>query len=76
MAIAAAIDGLGVVLESTLLAEHEIASGKLACPLISTTSEIHYIGHYLVFPRHQQTHFARETFKVWLLNVLNLAHLR
>ncbi|OIX90530.1 LysR substrate-binding domain-containing protein [Pantoea sp. Ae16] len=76
MAIAAAVDGLGVVLESTLLAEREIASGKLVCPLISTTSEIHYIGHYLVFPQHQQTHFARETFKAWLLSALNLAHLR
>ena len=50
LAIAAAVDGLGVVLESKLLAEREIASGKLVCPLVNSTSEIHYIGHYLVFP--------------------------
>jgi DNA-binding transcriptional LysR family regulator len=76
MAIAAAVDGLGVVLESKLIAEREIASGRLVCPLVSSTSEIHYIGHYLVFPQHQHMHFALETFKTWLLSELNLAQLR
>jgi DNA-binding transcriptional LysR family regulator len=76
MAIAAAVDGLGVVLESKLLAEREIASGRLVCPLVSSTSEIHYIGHYLVFPQHQHMHFALEVFKTWLLSELNLAQLR
>ena len=71
MAIAAAVDGLGVVLESKLLAEREIASGRLVCPLVSSTSEVHYIGHYLVFPQHQHMHFALEVFKTWLLNELN-----
>lgn len=76
MAIAAAVDGLGVVLESKLLAERELASGRLVCPLIETTQEIHYIGHYLVFPRHQHRHFALDSFKDWLLSQLNLAQLR
>ncbi|MDL4915540.1 MAG: LysR substrate-binding domain-containing protein [Enterobacterales bacterium endosymbiont of Blomia tropicalis] len=76
MAIAAAVDGLGVVLESKLLAEREIASGRLVCPLVSSTKEIHYIGHYMVFPRHQHRHFALEEFKSWLLEQLNLAQLR
>ncbi len=76
MAIAAAVDGLGVVLESKLLAERELASGRLVCPLIATTQEIHYIGHYLVFPRHQHRHFALNSFKDWLLSQLNLAQLR
>lgn len=76
MAIAAAVDGLGIVLESKLLAEREIASGRLVCPLINSTSEIHYIGHYLIFPRHQHMHFALIIFKTWLLSELNLAQLR
>lgn len=76
MAIAAAVDGLGVVLESKLLAERELASGRLVCPLIETTQEIHYIGHYLVFPRHQHRNFALDSFKDWLLSQLNLAQLR
>ena len=76
MAIAAAVDGLGVVLESKLLAEREIASGKLVCPLVNSTSEIHYIGHYLVFPQHQHMHSALDVFKTWLLNKLNLGKIR
>lgn len=76
MAIAAAVDGLGVVLESKLLAERELTSGRLVCPLIETAQEIHYIGHYLVFPRHQHRHFALDSFKEWLLSQLNLAQLR
>ncbi|RPH30182.1 LysR family transcriptional regulator [Buttiauxella warmboldiae] len=76
MAIAAAVDGLGVVLESKLLAERELACGKLVCPLKETTREIHYIGHYLVFPRHQHKHVALDIFKDWLLGQLNLAQLR
>ncbi|WP_312241040.1 LysR substrate-binding domain-containing protein [Pantoea sp.] len=76
MAIAAAVDGLGVVLESKLLAERELQSGRLVCPLIATTQEIHYIGHYLVFPRHQHQHYALDIFKSWLLEQLNLAQLR
>ncbi|EGK61992.1 LysR substrate-binding domain-containing protein, partial [Enterobacter hormaechei] len=76
LAIAAAVDGLGVVLESKLLAEREIASGKLVCPLVNSTSEIHYIGHYLVFPQHQHMHSALDVFKTWLLNELNLGKIR
>lgn len=48
MANAAAVEGIGIVLKSKLLVEREIASGNLVCPLISSSSEIHYAGHYLV----------------------------
>ncbi|MDY0417012.1 hypothetical protein PYW49_04895 [Enterobacter sp. 170198] len=75
MAITATVDGLGG-LEPKLLAERELASGRLVCPLIETTQEIHYIGHYLVFPRHQHRHFALDSFKEWQLSQLNLAQLR
>ncbi|MEL4015393.1 LysR substrate-binding domain-containing protein [Dryocola clanedunensis] len=75
MAIKAAVDGLGVVLESMLLAEKEIKNGDLVCPLVETTRELHYICHYLSFPRYQQ-HPALEVFKTWLLNELNSANHR
>ena len=51
LAIAAAADGLGIALESTLLAEREILSGRLVAPLAGKTKDIRYVGHYLVFPK-------------------------
>jgi len=67
MAIAAAVDGLGVVLESTLLAERELASGRLVAPLRATTTSVRYVGHYLVHPRRHRQHAAFTQFKTWLL---------
>lgn len=73
MAIAAAADGLGVVLESTLLAERELQSGRLLAPLRHNSREIRYIGHYLVHPRRLRPHDAFEVFKHWLLSALGPA---
>ncbi|WP_211452223.1 LysR substrate-binding domain-containing protein [Collimonas antrihumi] len=73
MAIAAAVDGLGVVLESTLLAERELKSGALVRPLTGSTREVKYIGHYLVHPRRLHRNEAFETFKTWLLAELGLS---
>lgn len=67
MAIAAAVDGLGVVLESTLLAERELASGALVAPLREQSSSVRYVGHYLVHPKRQHEHVALRQFKHWLL---------
>lgn len=75
MAIKAASDGLGVVLESMLLAEHEIKNGLLVTPLMKTTREIHYIGHYFCYPK-SHLHPYLETFKNWLLKELNIAQHR
>jgi LysR family glycine cleavage system transcriptional activator len=72
MAIAAAVDGLGVVLESTLLGERELKLGTLVSPLIDSTQEIRYIGHYLVYPKRLHYHAAFEVFKVWLLEQLGI----
>jgi DNA-binding transcriptional LysR family regulator len=68
MAIAAAVDGLGVVLESTLLSERELQRGELVRPLAGSAKEVEYVGHYLVHPRRAHRHEAFETFKAWLLN--------
>ncbi len=76
MAINAAIKGLGVVLESTLLAEQEIKNGLLVSPLIDITNEIHYIGHYLVYPERHHHNAALETFREWLLTQLSMGSFR
>lgn len=72
MAIAAAVNGMGVVLESTLLAEGELRSGALVAPLRSLTHEIQYIGHYLVYPKRRTRHEASEVFKKWLLDEIGM----
>lgn len=73
MAIAAAIDGLGVVLESTLMAERELANGTLVRPLAGRTREVEYVGHYLAYPRRRHYHEAFEVFKEWLLTQMGIA---
>ena len=45
------MDGLGVALESTRLAERELASGRLVQPLKDTCEDVIYTGHWSVFPR-------------------------
>ena len=51
LAIAAAVDGLGVALESLRLAERELASGRLVQPLAGRAKDVRYVGHWLVFHR-------------------------
>jgi DNA-binding transcriptional LysR family regulator len=72
MAIAAAVNGMGVVLESTLLAERELETGTLVAPLRAVTHDIQYIGHYLVYPRRRTRHEAAEVFIKWLLDELGV----
>jgi DNA-binding transcriptional LysR family regulator len=72
MAIAAAVNGMGVVLESTLLAAGELEKGTLVAPLRAVTHDIQYIGHYLVYPRRRTRHEAAEQFKKWLLDELGV----
>ena len=51
LSLSAAVDGLGVALESTRLAERELVSGRLVQPLKDTCEDVIYTGHWLVFPR-------------------------
>jgi DNA-binding transcriptional LysR family regulator len=72
MAIAAAADGMGVALESTRLAEREIARGDLVQPLLNKATDIRYVGHFLTFlPRVRQNPTLR-TFLSWLADELAL----
>jgi LysR family glycine cleavage system transcriptional activator len=73
LAIAMASSGLGVTLESTRLAEREIATGKLIAPLAGRSVDIRYVGHYLVFPRANQERRAVRAFVDWIADELSQA---
>jgi LysR family transcriptional regulator, glycine cleavage system transcriptional activator len=66
LAIAAAVDGLGVTLESTRLAEREIESRRLVRPLAGQAEDVRYVGHHLVFPRSARQRHSLRQFTKWL----------
>ncbi len=66
LAIAAAADGLGVALESTLLAERELASGRLVAPLMETARNVRYVGHHLIYPQAGSRRRTVRIFAAWL----------
>jgi LysR family transcriptional regulator, glycine cleavage system transcriptional activator len=72
LSISAAADGLGVALESTLLAERELASGRLVRPLDGVCQDVVYTGHWLVFPRARRYSRPIVLFAGWLAKELGL----
>jgi DNA-binding transcriptional LysR family regulator len=72
LAIAAAVDGLGVALESTRLAERELASGRLVRPLAGRAEDVRYAAHHLVFPRNASRRHTVRLFTKWLSAELGL----
>ena len=72
LAIAAAADGLGVALESTFLAEREIARGRLVAPLTGRSEDIRYIGHHLVYPPPLERRVQLRLFARWLASELGI----
>jgi DNA-binding transcriptional LysR family regulator len=72
LSLSAAMDGLGVALESTLLAEREIASGRLVRPLQGLCEDVVYTGHWLVFPRAKRYAQSMLLFLGWLAKELRL----
>ncbi|PVE23576.1 LysR family transcriptional regulator [Microvirga sp. KLBC 81] len=72
LAIAAAAEGLGVALESTRLAERELASGRLVMPLDQKSIPVRYVGHNLVFPRYVRQRRPLTAFAEWLLAELGV----
>ncbi len=68
MAIAGAVDGLGVCLESTLMAEREIASGRLVQPFGSLG--IRVIGHRLVWNARLGQQRKITAFRTWITEAL------
>ncbi len=73
LAISAAANGLGVALESTRLAESEIASGRLVPVLAGKSIDVRYVGHYLVFPHVAVRRQTLRAFTDWLTEELGLA---
>jgi DNA-binding transcriptional LysR family regulator len=72
MSLSAAVDELGVALESLLLAERELATGRLVRPLSGACEDVLYTGHWIVFPRAKR--YARSVllFLDWLSKELDL----
>lgn len=72
LCIRAALDGLGVALESSLLAQREIAEGKLVAPLWGKTIDIETCNHTLVFPVAATFKRSLHYFINWLGGELSL----
>ena len=72
LAVAMAVDGQGVALESTRLAEREIAGGRLVAPLAGRAQDCRYVGHRLVFPPAAGRHGAVKMFHDWITRELKL----
>jgi DNA-binding transcriptional LysR family regulator len=72
ISISAAADGLGVALESTRLAERELASGRLVQPLKRLCEDVVYTGHWLVFPQAKRYARPLVLFLGWLTRELGI----
>jgi LysR family transcriptional regulator, glycine cleavage system transcriptional activator len=72
MSISAAADEIGVALETTLLAQREIASGRLVRPLEGRSEDVVYTGHWLVFPRSKRYTRSVVMFISWLKKELGV----
>ena len=72
LAISAAVNGLGIALESTRLAEKEIADGLLVPILSGKAKDIRYVGHFLVFPRIALRRQVLRIFADWITAELKI----
>jgi LysR family glycine cleavage system transcriptional activator len=70
MVIATAANGLGVALESTRLAQREIAQGRLSVPL--PDSGIRETLHSLVYPLIHADRPIIRAFEEWLVGELQI----
>ncbi|WP_338305158.1 LysR substrate-binding domain-containing protein, partial [Bradyrhizobium ottawaense] len=69
-------EGLGVALESTLLAERELACGRLVAPLAGRANDIRYVGHRLIYPRASRQRSSVRAFADWVVAQLQADHSR
>jgi DNA-binding transcriptional LysR family regulator len=73
LAITMAAEGLGVALESTRLAERELANGRLIAPMRQCSIDLHYTAHFLVYPQTHQANPMITRFSAWLQQQLSIA---
>jgi DNA-binding transcriptional LysR family regulator len=65
MAIDAACDGMGIALESTMMMERELASGRLVCP-VERPPVIRIVTQWIVCPRDHLRQRKVRRFLEWL----------
>lgn len=73
ISIAAAVNGIGIALESTRLVERELANGLLVAPLAGKATDLEYLAHYMAIPKHSRQRSHVKTFIDWIMNELNLS---
>ena len=56
-----------------LVAERELAAGRLVAPLAERAANIRYVGHRLVFPRAPRQHAAVRAFADWIKSELRVS---
>ncbi|WP_085035802.1 LysR substrate-binding domain-containing protein [Ensifer aridi] len=66
LAVDAAVNGLGIALESDLLARRELQSGKLIRPFHGACRDNRYIGHYVAYPKSGSQRRLARVFADWL----------
>jgi LysR family transcriptional regulator, glycine cleavage system transcriptional activator len=66
LALGAAADGLGIALESTLLAARELADGRLVAPLAGRSIDVTYVGHHIVYPPAMHRRRLVQEFVAWM----------
>jgi LysR family glycine cleavage system transcriptional activator len=74
MAIEAAVNGLGVILESDILTQAEYEEGRLIAPFDDARASLSADSYYLVTPRGYRSHHHRAAFKDWLLGSISSNH--
>jgi DNA-binding transcriptional LysR family regulator len=75
MAIEAAAKGLGVVLESEILASEELQDGRLVAPFSDPAFSVEVTSYYLVKPTGFKSGTQVAAFEAWLRSELASAHL-
>ncbi len=68
LALDAAANGLGIALESHMLAQQDLRSGRLILPFEGRSRENRYIGHYLAYPKTGNQRRLARIFADWLSN--------
>ncbi|TCT02957.1 LysR substrate-binding domain-containing protein [Aquabacter spiritensis] len=73
MAIDAAVNGLGVILEGDILVEREMNEGKLVAPFAAPECRVTATSYYLVRPRGHRSGAQNAAFESWLKAELGTA---
>jgi LysR family transcriptional regulator, glycine cleavage system transcriptional activator len=76
MAIDAAVEGLGVVLESEILAAEELEKGTLVAPFDAPQFEVETVSYYLVRSAEAKNRGYAGAFEAWLRMKITAANLQ